>query len=1360
MRKFLPALILAVIVVTGLVQVPASATEAWHSIWVTRTPEGGLLRGFGHVETEYAGWQAGTQTAWVLTFRCQGPEKAAALAGKYLADLGLSPEVLPSPVKVGAETAPAWVAPGGAAYLACVEGAVARVVCAPSLAALGSLLQANPALAQGAVAAAAYPAFLDRFDRYGWGLYGFSGFRDEDWAKVLNAPPDATTPKNPVEDLDWLAQNGFRFEAHLDPVAFLTNGDGLIANTGAEWQVKEAAARGLNVSFRVYGSMLTNSSDWMNRRFADLVDQPAEFLERRQDSYSPWCQLSWFAPETHLYEGVKAMEQLRLFTDAPNVMGWMHPYGEFTAGSWEFLHSDYSVHAQNSWRRYLRDKGLDLATVSHIYERESQPYGDWDQVMEPEFATFAGLEHQVCDLHGEWWYRVENPMDTPFLDPARPPAGVVWKPDNEMFKGLAEQWWKGPVDASVWKRILAPGGEEVTNLYWRSGLGYSVWFRRSFTLTADQLATTPIYLYFFPISSDHIHSGEHGRFHGIYVNGEKAGEVGTWGALDVTKLLKAGDNEVALHVLGNCWQGRVFLSTEAPRIYPYLGEAKNRLWVLWMQWQADSRLAGSETVLDGMRQVDPNRPIKFMAPGGLGSEQWIKMAHDYGGFAHFTGEGMWFFPWYKRYAYLYDLPGSSETAGPPDPAHAVTDQFASYRRVFLEGLNAHDPVFDVEWYTRNPALRHWWEDHNPVLKQLGKYDLYGPQVLLYRSTKDEMGIVPDWQPYPTLGIASRAMQRPWDWDLGRGTLQTLGQSYVYLDDTGVADGKMNGYGVMMDCGNEFMPDETIDHVKAWVEAGGTFVTLPFTGRNSLTEPDGWHIQRLTGCGIGTLRTPGTGTVTFKADQSVFKAEAGKSFPDAGISEDYIGNNHNILSVELKPGPDCEVLATFDNGAPAIVKHKLGQGYVIALGTAFWRNVHDIEGLWWVQPIETDFIADLLAGIGYPAAPGVTDDRLIWPQPYRSNNGLDLVTVLVSWHDDKDADTTLRLRLPRKPVSLVCFGVDGVKSLPFEWKNGEAVTRVHMPAKEVKVVRATGVLDPFDVAAHWWNYQQRLWHPIVQPHVDFTPYTRGRWADPTLDLRQNALLTATAPKDDTWMQPGFNDAGWTVCPMSILNFWGAPASQPVWVRRRFTVPAGWQTGGQLRLIVGAMGGHAFLGNAKVYLNGTQILDGNPEVADLDVDKLLVDGENVLAFAFKGDQQYQGFTGQVYLYHRPAPVETISLAGLWRGTDAQGQPGTVNLPGKGLLASPTWTLPIPKEWEGKYSVHLYMEGHRYQLMKALINGKTVLRWNPYDQPADFDITYLLKYGEENKIVLNPGWSVKEPWDIRVVRLDLFPAAEPAL
>jgi hypothetical protein len=29
-----------------------------------------------------------------------------------------------------------------------------------------------------------------------------------------------------------------------------------------------------------------------------------------------------------------------------------------------------------------------------------------------------------------------------------------------------------------------------------------------------------------------------------------------------------------------------------------------------------------------------------------------------------------------------------------------------------------------------------------------------------------------------------------------------------------------------------------------------------------------------------------------------------------------------------------------------------------------------------------------------------------------------------------------------------------------------------------------------------------------------------------------------------------------------------------------------------------------------------------------------------------------------------------------------------------------------------------------------------------------------------VLNPGWSVKEPWDIRVVRLDLFPAAEPAL
>ena len=242
---------------------------------------------------------------------------------------------------------------------------------------------------------------------------------------------------------------------------------------------------------------------------------------------------------------------------------------------------------------------------------------------------------------------------------------------------------------------------------------------------------------------------------------------------------------------------------------------------------------------------------------------------------------------------------------------------------------------------------------------------FGPQVLIFRSDLLETGIIPA-NPYPAVGSSSHVAQTPWNWDLGRGTLQTLGQSYLYLDERGIADGKMNAYRVMIDGGNELMTEEARQGIGNWVRGGGTFMALPFTGRSSLTKSNSWHIQELTGCEIGKLRTPGSGTVTIKANQSVFKTSAGKHFPDQGSSIDWVGNELNQLSVELKPGADCEVLATYENGEPAVVKRRLGQGAVITFGSAFWRNSRDRNGIWWPKEQETEFVGDLLNGLGQPA----------------------------------------------------------------------------------------------------------------------------------------------------------------------------------------------------------------------------------------------------------------------------------------------------------------------------------------------------------------------------------------------------------
>ncbi|MFZ2657111.1 MAG: hypothetical protein WAX69_19410 [Victivallales bacterium] len=1353
----LAAILLADVVMAQAGTPATIATELWHETFHLQAPSVQRTRGFGVVETDLRGYQSGAKSVWVHTFRCENAEKSKVLIGKFLADLSLSPKVEIIRIVSGGEEIPAVTTSGGAVFIGCVSGSQGRIISAVSQAAVKDFLKSHGTLAQGAVDKAAYPAFLDRFDRFGWGFYGLGGYNDfHGWMESAAKFDGKKEVKNPVEDLEFAVKHQLRFEPWLDP-AKLDNSDGIIMNTEADWLIKKSKEMGLPVSCRVYGE--SGDADWSARRFPEYMDQPAPFM------ISGWLlpelhwktkpHFTWYDKDIHRYMAVKTMDLIKTYVDQPHIMGWMHPHGELVHNPWYDMHDDYSTAAKNSWHEYLLKNGYDLDGVSRLYQRTDRPFGNIDEIPIPEFATFAGIDGQVRSLEGKWWMRQENKSE-----PA--PDKEWWsKPAENKYMGIREKWFQGAVDGKLWTLVAMPGGEEFYNYrYGLTAYTPTTWFRRNFDMSQAQLAKTPIYLYWFPISFGGIHSGENKRFHEVYINGEKAGGIGTWGALDVTALLRPGENQIALHLYGNRWDGRIFLSTDKPSVYPYLGKERNQLCILWNEWHRQVKFEAWREILDGMRQVDTDRPIKFMAPLGHGEDRWLKLASKYGGFGQFTGEGTWFFPWYKRYGYLYGLPATSETGG---PANNLSGQFDTYRRTFLAGLNGHDAVFIAQSYTRNPELRKFWEDHDPVLKQMGRYDMYGPQVLLYRSSKMTLGYG-GWKPYPELGQSTREIQNPWDWDIGRGTLQTLGQSYCYLDDGGVSDGKMGGYPVMLDCGNETMPPQTIDKIEEWVKSGGTFVTYPFTGRNSLLEPDAWPIRKLTGCEVAKLRKPGTGSVTIGKDQNVFKALSGKTFPDNGTSMDYIGNEHNLISTELKPGADCEILATFDNGAPAIVRRKLGKGAVIALGSVFWRGSQDRMGIWWPEPLETNFIADLLNGLGFPTAFCVTDDRLVWPQPYRSNNGLDLVAVLVSWHDDKDVDTTVKIRLPTKPAALVCFGVGGIKDLPFDWIDGQAVAKVNMPAKEVKVIRATGCADPFDAVNHWWNYQQKIWHELAKSTIDFAPYRKGKWADPTLDLRVGAKLSNDKPQSDAWMKSGFDDKTWKSCTLTVLDFVGANPGAPLWIRNSFIVPAEWAAeGGKIFLINGAWVGKQYIGEARLSFNGTMLSDfSQPEYQEFDVTKLLNEGENVIAYEFKGGTVPQGFLGQVYLYHEKPAASSLLLGGRWDGVTADGKPAAITFPGKGTIKWPTRKVLIPKEWEGNYQVRLRIEGEKSSVLGAWVNGKMIRRFHHgLGGKCDIDITNALRFGRENEIVLpyhheQSGADLSEKafdWNIQAIRLDAY-------
>lgn len=1334
---------------------PAGAATVWQAggsqSFPTRT-----LRGYGRVVATATIYRApGLADVSVTTFTCAGPEQAATVVGKFLADLALSSDVQGLTLTVGERKVPALATPAGAALLGCVQGNAARVLGSDSQSALQDFCASHPDLIQDAVRQAAYPRYLDRFDRYGWGCYGLGGFNDfHGWMETY--APEKGQKLDPTEDLDFMAEHKFRFEPWLDPNT-MDNSDGIIKNTETEWMVKRAGDQGLDVSFRLYGD--AGGADWTQRRFPEYAEQPAPFLmsgwHGAQEFNKAQAHLTWYDLDIQRCMAVKAQDLMKEYVNTPNVSGWMHPQGELAHDDWYDLQDDYSATAAASWRQYLQQHSVTLAQAARMYQRPAGAFAGWDQVPIPEVATFAGLGGSVLDLGGKWHYRLENTSNQ------APEAAWYSLPAEQKYAGVGGKWWGAALD-DQWAAMDMPGSDMIFSIFPNNNLYASSWWRREFTVTAAQKAPEKIYLYWFPISFAGLHTGEHPRYHGVWINGEPAGEIGQWGALEVSGKLREGRNEIALHLLGSVWNGRIFLSTDPPSVYPYLGPDMNRLFALWRAWHNDSKFAAWWDILDGMRQVDPNMPIKFMAPLAMGADRYNKLASRWGGYAHFTGEGMWFFPWYKRYGWLYEVPGSSETGG---PMGSMDEQFQAFRRVFLEGINAHDPVFLTQTYTRNPALRQWWVDHDPVLKRMGKADIYGPQVLLYRSERQTRELLALWRPYPVLGEATREIQDPWNWDLGRGTLQTLGQSYLYLDDGGITDGKMQGFPLVIDGGNEALPPGVEKALEAWIRAGGTYVTLPFTGRNTYEEPDVWPVRRLTGCEIGKLRQPGTGTVTVKADQSVFKALAGKSFPDAGRAVDYIGGNHDLLGVELKPGADCEVLATFENGAPAIVKHQLGKGAVIALGTAFWRSSQDIQGVWWPQPMETDFVGDLLSGVGFPAASCTTDDRLVWPQPYRTNNGLAYSTTVVSWHDDKDVDTTLTLRLPRKPERLTSYGVDGVNAVPFTWADGVATAKLHLPAKEVKVVDAE-VYSPASAVEHWWGYQQRMWHQLETPKLDLRPYRQGKWVDPTVDLRFGASLTNEPQSGAGWAQPGASAVGWKPCSLGVLNFEGAQPNQPVWARREFTVPAAWLTdGGQTLLVSAAWSGPHYLGSAQMYLNGQRLHDWTQSTFnEFDVTAALLPGKNLVGFAFKGDAKYQGFSGNVYLYHRTKPLQSVDLAGAWSGTNDKGAAITLTLPGQGKLKAPTRTIMIPKEWEGRYQVRLYLVGNPYSVLGTFLNDRLVRRHHHLlGTRGDIDITNFLKFGQENTFRLAYGNETNGPsldpampnWDLSVIRLDLYPA-----
>ena len=1274
------------------------------------------LRGFGVCSFAQEA-RGGGVTASV--FEASSPDKARMVAGKFIYELGLSHGV--EARESGGGT---WFGtPGGQGFAVSVDGSRCVVLSGDADAVERAASGGDAAPRGSLVSSAPFPEYMRRF---GWGTYGIGGFDNMlGWMSLDGTGGE----KDPEDDFQFhlLMDDGksgpMHFDQWLDPAAF-DNSDGLVANQGIPWKTRLAEKLGIPFSFRVYGA--AGGFDWTLRRFPDFMNQPADFMVNgwlRYHDVAP--HFSWYRPEIHKYVARTVMDGMRKVKTA-GTRGWMHPHGELYHQYWYDMHQDYSPAAAKSWRDYLASKGETPSSAESLFGVPSGSYATWDDVPVPEFAHFSGLQGRVLDLAGTWRWRKE-------FDFQNGNDGWWEKSVEERYPGIREKWYLPEADISQWGSIDMPGSPEfIRRIFPRQvawgadGSTSSCWFRRDFDWSGSLAGGRRVWLYFFPMSDSSVHTPRTGnRLHTVFLNGREVGGIGQWGALDVTDFLKEGANTVAFHLHGCWWRGRVFLSTEEPRTYPGLLAGRDRLWGLWESWRRNAKYEAWRIILDGMRQVDPDAPVKFMAPEGFGTEATHRLCMDWGGYPHFTGEGIWFYPWYKRYAKLYGIPATSELAG---PSNSEREMRMSTLRVFLEGLDGHEPVFQTQVYSRKKELRDFWISHRNVLRRMGTYDISGPQVIIYRRATGT-GDFP--APFPLPGGAdAHGKASVWNWDLGRGSLQSLGQSPLYIDDSGIADGKLEGQTLVVDCGNETMTRETVARMADWVRGGGTFIAFPFTGRSTPGAHDDWPVAELTGCRVKKVRGLG-GKVKFADDGDLPAALRGREFADAGRVFDWQGNNHNEYSVELEPGGGARVVASFENGAPAVVVRRLGKGRVVVFGSMFWRDVADEMGIWQPKGGERELLGAILRLAGFPPPVCETDNALVWAQPYRSNNGLDDVTVLCNFNESGRQRVRVTLRPAARPRSVVAYTPGSEAAVPFEWDeaSGEARLSLELAAQDVALVEAETHAGG-DAVSHWWTRQQELWHPLEKPSIDFEPYRRGRWADPTMELGDNARFTVDAPSTGWDTDASFDDSAWTEAPISIPYFWGAGPGKGVWFRRKFDLGGEWRDGSRVTLVSGQwqQGRQQYMTPTRMILNGRELHGFTKDrYFAFDVTDILRPSGNVLAFEMQPGGKYVGMTGKVYLYRREKPMASIDIAGEWR----------------------TRTVGVPAEWKGR-RVRVWIKCGRDTPLGVRVNGHVARRHHHnFGTETDVDVTAHLRFGEDNVLSLLPD--ADGNFDDRPVKLD---------
>jgi hypothetical protein len=911
------------------------------------------------------------------------------------------------------------------------------------------------------------------------------------------------------------------------------------------------------------------------------------------------------------------------FTDDDKLTSITDPHGETGPGTDAYIGANQrDEYSRKDLIHYLRDlKKFSLADLGTRWYGKSDKYQKWDDVTFPREREYYGWDDgHSQDLSGTW--RLKG---------------------GSLAEGESGNYQQASFDDSKWFSFQQPGATYI-DLTHRDGKGG--WNRFSFT-TDDALLKSgkAVYLTICPFNDARWTTPDT-----VYLNGKKLGDVTfgygmEWKQFDVTSGLKPGANLLAVHSQFGVMRGPTFLTLKKVEEYPTSDPTLNARWYDTREWTADDVARGNARDISYMRSTDPDRPVKIMAYDSM-----IDVMNPYtqalGAYPHCTGESAFFRPWFKRYGYLRGINDSSE---PSQPAKNIDELKGLFFCMTMEGMNAHDYFINLTNLLLDPLQKAWYKKNLPYFELMGSFDLKRPDIVITRSPR-VMRIFPF-----DLGEEN---------DPGRGDIQQAHYGYVYASELEIADKLIDNYKVILDDNFHALNPEDVDHLQAWVEAGGTLVLNQRSGRSTYLQGNSWPIAKLIG-GVPTIR-PQTGNIKFEANPVILKAYAGKSFENKGECVDWQKYNYFFDSIALNEGPDISVVARYDDGKPAIIVRTVGKGKVVVLGSAFYRNARDMmNGYYDGDAKDVAFYDNLFADLGVAPLVQSSSDRL-WAERFISNNGSTEMLILgnqdvktplkgasavwdLGFHPSRVFDPTdgsdLNVKIDGNKVT-----IDGLDMEPHEMRY-YAVERSDLAADET--------------LKHWLSRQSDMWHAITIPavappeeplhNISFPGLFAVRQFTDETEARK-ALAPDTAI-DKSWRQMRQSD--WEVAGLSM-------GTNIVTVyRKEFTATPEWLKG-QRGVEIMTNGGP--MGPIEMAINGTRILGGgSPDVTPEQVYAALKPGANLLTVFAKAQGNGNGGFNNIYSLRRLPAGEFVDFSTDWVGYTSDTDSAKVDFPAKG-----SWTI----------------------------------------------------------------------------------------